>query len=664
MREMNKTRKGGASICFRRWSRKGYSAFASLHREVAIGVLWVGMTIITLAADAAYASPVDSLALRNIEIEDIGVSQSKESPTRSAMASTPIYNRTKESQEPISSLEDALSLTPSVDVRARGGRDTQADISIRGGSFDQTQLMLNGINFTDARTGHQTHSIPIDIEAISSIELLNGVSGVGAYAGAINIRTAPLKTEDYMRVDLSGGSYGYAYANLSGAIIREKLQVFAAGSFRRADGEIYNTGFENWNGYLRATYDDERWGFFDAQVGFQRREMGENGFYSLSNPEQYETTHTALTSLRWVKSIARSTRLNSSVSYRKNLDNYEWIKGSTAGENFHNTDNIGAEIYVERESRAGVSTLGADYTYNHIWSTNLGEEQSVANGRYNHADSRNVWNFYARHTKRWARFDVGASVGVSTTPYGTSPIWSVSGGYIPTKGLRIEIGANESMRLPTFTDLYYTSKTQIPDPDLSPESARTYRLAAQYAGGKWASGVELYIRDGDNIIDWTHSAEDGVNDSGADIYHARQITELVTYGAEWSASYSPRGFVDRVSVAYGYITQDKSSQDMVSLYAQNYMHNKASIGVTLRPFRDFTLAVTGTLYDRNGSYLDASSSVVEYEPYFLLDGRAAWERGKWRVYLDATNITSTTYYEYGGLKMPDIWITSGISFTL
>lgn len=63
---------------------------------------------------------------------------------------------------------------------------------IRGGSFDQTMVMLNGINFTDARTGHQSHSLPIDIDCIAGIDLIDGVSGVGAYAGALNIRTMPL----------------------------------------------------------------------------------------------------------------------------------------------------------------------------------------------------------------------------------------------------------------------------------------------------------------------------------------------------------------------------------------------------------------------------------------------------------------------------------------
>ncbi len=194
---MNKTNREKSVACFRRWSRKSYSVFASLRREVTIGVLNVGMLLISLPANASEQSVADSTAiLRTIELRDVGVTHTKGNPTRSAMLQTPIFNRSVETIAPLQTLESALRLSPSIDVRERGGKGVQADLSIRGGSFDQMQVMLNGINFTDARTGHQTHSLPIDIESITAIELIDGVSGVGAYAGAINLRTAPIKSEN------------------------------------------------------------------------------------------------------------------------------------------------------------------------------------------------------------------------------------------------------------------------------------------------------------------------------------------------------------------------------------------------------------------------------------------------------------------------------------
>ncbi|MFR9533713.1 MAG: TonB-dependent receptor [Rikenellaceae bacterium] len=660
---MKRTHSKSSVACFRRWSNRGYSAFASMHKQVRIGVLSVGMSIISLAASDATAAEVDTMKIfKVVDIDDVGVVLEKESPTRTAMAPTQLFSRATQAAAPLQTLESALRLSPSIDVRERGGKGIQTDLSIRGGSFDQTMVLLNGINFTDARTGHQTHSLPVDLELISGIDLIDGVSGVGAYAGAINFRTAPLEPT-YGRVELAAGQYGYAYANLSGSITKEKFNLFGATSLRRSDGYAYNTDFENWNSYLRATYEDESLGFFDVQLGYQHRQFGSNGFYSLSNPDQYETTETYLGSLRWMKSLSEKIRLSSSVSYRKNFDDYEWIKGSSVGNNLHNTDNITAELYADYQwDVIGTTRLGADYTYNHIWSTNMGVQADEANGIYTHADDRSVGNAYLRHTKSWRQVSLSASAGVASSPYGESPIWSVVARYAPFNSLSLEAGVTQSMRLPTFTDLYYSNATRVADPNLLPESATTYSLASGYSKGVFSTSAQIYLRQGENIIDWVQSAEE--REENPDIYYSRQITQLQTVGVEWSGVYAPRGFVDCLSLSYGYITQDKESGDSISLYAQNYMHNKAAASLTLSLHKNLKLVVTGSLFDRYGNYSSAEGEVLAYEPYFLLDSRLTWERNRLRVYLDATNITSTEYFDYGGLTMPGAWVTMGTSFTL
>ena len=95
--------------------------------------------------------------------------------------------------------------------------------------------------------------------------------------------TTPLRP-NYMRTEISGGAYGYLYSNISGAITRNGLSVLAAGSVRRSDGYIENTDFNNSNLFTRITYTSSSAGLFDMQAGYQRRDFGSNGFYSLSFP--------------------------------------------------------------------------------------------------------------------------------------------------------------------------------------------------------------------------------------------------------------------------------------------------------------------------------------------------------------------------------------------
>jgi hypothetical protein len=77
-----------------------------------------------------------------------------------------------------------------------------------------------------------------------------------------------------------------------------------------------------------------------------------------------------LASLRWLKQAGRFS-FGASASYRKNFDRYDWTRGTAM--NRHNTDNVGARLWADYDWRAGTTSLGGDYAFNHIYSTNLGE---------------------------------------------------------------------------------------------------------------------------------------------------------------------------------------------------------------------------------------------------------------------------------------------------
>ena len=657
---MKKRSKSGVR-CFTRWSRKGYGAFASLGKVVKIGVLSLSMSIITLNAKSASAQPDTVRLLREMEIEALQVTAERLNPTRGVVTPTAVYSRDTLGIAPQQTIEGVLRLNPAIDVRERGGKGVQADISLRGGTYDQTMVLLNGIDFTDARTGHQSHSLPVDIECISAVDLLDGVPGVGAFAGAVNIRTAPLKPT-YLRFEGAGGQHGYAYANLSGAVTSGRFSLLAAGSYRRSDGYRHNTDFANYNAFVRATYEAPRAGFFDLQAGYQNRTFGSNGFYAAYNPDQWEATSTALASLRWLKQAGRFS-FGASASYRKNFDRYDWTRGTAM--NRHNTDNVGARLWADYDWRAGTTSLGGDYAFNHIYSTNLGEALSRPHGRYTHAKARSTGNLWLRHAKQWRRFDLAASAGISLTPYGTSALWSLSGGYTPAAGLHLGIGAFQSMRLPTFTDLYYTSPAQINNLDLTPERAVTYLFDAGYMKNSWRLSLQTYYRAGRDIIDWVWREDMG------DKWHSEQTSRLDTYGIELSGGYTVAdGFLRRVTLSYGYITTDRNS-DIIAKGAMDYMRHKAALAVEVHFLRRMSLALTASVYDRNGSYThypvpgDPSlSEVRDYEPYFLLDGRLQWEKGICRLYVDATNITDSRYCDLGGIPLSGAWVTAGVALTI
>lgn len=650
---------------FRRWCRKGYAVVASLHRRVQIGVLSFAMSLVLLATpEEIFAYVVETDSIQEFEMDEVTVTGNILSPVRTAVLPVPVFDRPEAAVAPLPTIEFVLRLAPSVDLRERGSKGVQADISIRGGSFDQTAVLLNGVDFTDARTGHQSHSLPVDIDIVSAISIDDGTAGMGAFAGAVNIRTEPLHPT-YLRAEASGGQYGYAYGNFSGAVTHRRFTLFGAGSYRASDGYTTNTDFKNYNAFVRVGYDAERAGYFDGQAGCQTRAFGANGFYSLQYPDQFEATRTFLMSLRWLKRFARRFTLESNVSYRKNFDRFELVRDDPARVpfNYHNTDRVGASVRGDLAWAWGTTSLYGDYRYDHIWSSVLGEQLDAprpvkgrADAFYTKGKSRNSGDIRLRHVARIGAFDLEGSVGGVFSLYGGIPVWSLSFGYRPAEGLHLGAAAVRSMRLPTFTDLYYTATGYIGNPDLRPEKATTCRLRLDFKRGHWRTDAELYYRIGRDIIDWVRPAPESE-------WQSQQMTSLHTFGAEWSGGYYGDGFLQQLSLAYAYMTTDKQSGDYISKYALDYMRHKATGCIAVRFLRYVTVTLIAGVYDRNGFYNDAAGTTCSYEPYALLDARVAWERKHLRIYVDGSNITYTRYCDFGGLAMPQGWFTGGIVVT-
>ena len=111
--------------------------------------------------------------------------------------------------------------------------------------------------------------------------------------------------------------------------------------------------------------------------------------------------------------------------------------------------------------------------------------------------------------------------------------------------------------------------------------------------------------------------------------------------------------------------------DLEAQSAMDFMRHKAALSVEVRFLRRMSLALTGSVYDRNGRYTDypiAGNSQVkalrDFEPYMLLDGRLSWEKGICRLYVDAANLTDTRYCDMGGIPLPGTWITGGMTLTI
>ena len=186
-------------ITWRQFAGHGYSAFASLHRQVRIGVLSVATLAVAAKAEARLSSApaIDAEEEQTEEaksIDEVTVSGTMAPLTQLQSARiVSVLQRQDIEQAGVQSINDLFKLVTGVDVRQRGGFGIQTDISIDGGIFDQITILLNGVNISNPHTGHLAADFPVSVSDIERIEVLEGAAsriyGGQSFGGAINIVT-------------------------------------------------------------------------------------------------------------------------------------------------------------------------------------------------------------------------------------------------------------------------------------------------------------------------------------------------------------------------------------------------------------------------------------------------------------------------------------------
>ena len=67
---------------------------------------------------------------------------------------------------------------------------------------------------------------------------------------------------------------------------------------------------------------------------------------------------------------------------------------------------------------------------------------------------------------------------------------------------RLYTSANKTLRMPTFTDMFYKSPVQKGNPDLEPEEAITLEGGIKYSNAFLKGNISAFRRWGFNMIDW------------------------------------------------------------------------------------------------------------------------------------------------------------------
>lgn len=661
---------------FKRWGRKAYSLFSVLKQPVRIGVL---MAVYTSVAEPEllFAQTDSSRVNMEYNLDEVEVSAQRAPVAFSQVARiVSVIKREEIEAAPVQSLQELLEYALSVDVRQRGAQGVQADISVRGGSMDQTLILLNGINISDPQTGHHSLNLPVSLKNIQRIEILEGpaarVFGPNAFSGAINIITSSDEKSN-LRTDVSAGQHGLADFNMSGNLKLNKWTQFAAFNRMSSDGYIENTDFKTWNAFYQSTLKTKP-GTFDIQGGRTNKDFGANSFYTATYPNQFEATKTTFASLKF----AGGTKIHwsPSIYWRRHQDRFELFRSEPStwptwykGHNYHLTDVLGGNLNTWFESALGKTALGAELRSENIKSNVLGEPLNTPEevpgepGQFfSKSYSRTITSIFVEHSVYLNNLAISAGA-MANHISDLDAKWNIYPGadisYALTENFKLFGSANASLRMPTFTDLFYNGPTNIGNPDLKPEKSTTLEGGLKFTFKGFSGRAGAYQRKGKDLIDW-------VRENDTQKWQTRNLTRITSTGIEVSSDIYPEtlfgkpSFITKLGVNYAWNKLDKGNNNLLSYYVLENLKNKLDVDLNHKIWGKLKGSWRITYQDRNGMRTPTEA----YEPFWLVNSRIMWKGRHTEYYLLASNLFDTTYYDFGVIQQPGRWISVGVSHKL
>ncbi|EGV42264.1 TonB-dependent receptor [Bizionia argentinensis JUB59] len=536
---------------------------------------------------------------------------------------------------------DLLQQVAGVDVRRRGADGTQADLYIRGGSFDQTLLLIDGMKMEDAQTGHHNLNMALPLEVIERIEVIKGpaarIFGQNAFTGAINIVTKK-HIDNSVSIGVQGGSFGQKNADITIGSNLENSSHIIHVSRNLSDGYRYNTDYDNQSYFVKSIFNKTKLPI-SLIANYQERKFGANGFYaSPAAKDQYEETQTSLIGLSTEIKTDKLT-LKPRIYWRRNQDMYLYNRDNPSGyRNLHQTNKIGAEVNASFQSGLGITGFGIDLSQTYISSNNLGSHK------------RFTTNLFLEHRFSLLNDALSITPGLAVSYFSDFKFHAFPGvdvGYKISSNFQLYGNIGYTYRVPTYTDLYYVSPSEIGNENLDPEEAISEELGFKLNSKGFRFSAAFFNRDSKKLIDFVKNVE-------TDPWEANNMAELNTMGFEANTEYNffMANANQSIGLGYTYLNEDlKDISTNFSRYSINSL--KHQFVATLRT--QFLENLSQSIVYRYAERTVGSS-------YNVYDASINYELKAFEFSVTANNIFDTDYTETNLVPAPKSSILFGLKY--
>ena len=593
------------------------------------------------------------------------------------------------------SVDGLLESIPGVDARQRGPFGAQTDLSIRGGSFEQVALWIDGIRWSAPHTAHHLLNLPIDPEDIQRIQVVRGGGGAlgsGGVTGGVILQARP-GTEDGMQIGAEGGSYGWNRLRLS--------KDWGKGAFRHriSASRASSSGYRDNTDLLmqRLRYSGQAvtdWGILNMSLGHLSSAFGAQDFYTANFPQQFETVGLWQGQITWTQTSGDWT-YEAGLHHRNHRDRFELFREGEGyytedasgqltsangdapswyqGANQHRSSTSGARGLARLASAAGESLISADFRQEGVVSNRLGVAEFGRDGdsTYTLGDRRTNLDIAAGHLAQWGRLTARGLAAWNINSAADQPR------FIPEASLSLRIddtgravafaSARRSVRMPSYTDLYYTVGGAQGSQDLLPEEAEHlefgYRLTTDLASGhRLVISQHLFHRWGRNLIDW-------VRFNGSSITQATNLRQVHFTGQEITLSAQAKGPDARMryfTLGLTFLQADETSAGFESNYVLDMLNTKADLLFGYQLARDLLLDLRWSVQQRNGGYFDpVEGREVDFGLVNLLGATLRWSPESLPLAFHARmdNALDAQYVDIGNVDLPGRWVRAGVTWS-
>ncbi|HSS13021.1 MAG TPA: TonB-dependent receptor, partial [Rhizomicrobium sp.] len=241
-------------------------------------------------------------------------------------------------------------------------------------------------------------------------------------------------------------------------------------------------------------------------------------------------------------------------------------------------------------------------------------------------------------------------ISASTLSPKASLAWQVSDRWTMTGSWGV------AFRMPTVTELYQAITTgptlTVPNPNLKPERASSYELAAERTAGNGRLRLSLFEEDITSAL--LSQSAPLVPGSGTLFNFVQNVDRTQVRGVEflvdqYDVLFPGLELMASLTAADGRIRQDNAFAMAVGKFLPGVPKLKANAVATYRPNDDLSVTLGARYADRSFGTIDNSDVISQtyqgFAGYFVVDAKARYKLDEnWNVSLGVDNLNNDKYF--------------------